>query len=360
MDYKPYLPVLKWRQGEYQALMRLKSSVKSSIRPLFVIPPIEFDFETQMPKKTAQAHIEPLVKRLEDKWGDGIASMDLHVSLHTSTMQSGELVPEYVYRLLKQSKTNIKPVITLHDEPEYIRIIMDYCRAKACGLDIRIKFEELADAENMALLPKLIIENNLNMAGIEIIIDFGSKSEYEPFERIGTLLAVLISKIDSFSSYKSIYLVGTALDFSSVPTNSLVTQPRADWKFYRRFYKENFERISNLGFGDFSIEPPEFAPALDMRVIKPAARIIYSTEELWVINKGSAFRDNPKQMHSMCHDFVCKSGFYVGSSLSEGDLKIHECAYYLCSNGSLTTWKEVGTSHHISFVVHQLASLHGQ
>jgi hypothetical protein len=357
MDYKPYLPVLKWRQGEYQALMRLNSSVKSSIRPLFVIPPIEFDFETQMPKKTAQAHIEPLVKRLEDKWGNGIASMDLHQSLHTSTMQSGELVPEYVYRLLNQSKTNIKPVITLHDEVAYISIVMDYCRSKACGLDIRIKFEELADAEHMALLPKLIIENKLNMAGIELIIDFGSKSEYEPYERIGTLL---ISKIDSFESYKSIYLVGTSLDFSAVTTNSLVTQSRADWKFYSRFYKDNFEVITNLGFGDFSIEPPEFAPNLDMRLIKPAARIIYSTEELWVIYKGSAFRDNPKQMHSMCYNFIYKSGFYIEKSFSIGDLKIHECAHNLCSNGNMTTWKEVGTSHHISFVVHQLASLHGK
>ena len=46
-----YVPVLKWRQGEYQTLHRLSDSIKDSITPLVNIPPIEWDFEEKRMKK---------------------------------------------------------------------------------------------------------------------------------------------------------------------------------------------------------------------------------------------------------------------------------------------------------------------
>ena len=358
MEYKPYLPILKWRLGEYQALSRLHPSIKSSIYPLFVVPPIEYDFETSSPKKTAEEHIKPLVKRLEEKWGEGPASIELHETLHSELMDSGVSVPEHVFNKLLSSSTNIQPVLRLNFDSTYISNLIGYCKNKKCGTTIRIKFEDLADSDLMNGLEDLIHDNKLDRAKIDLVIDFDSKCEYIPYTRIETLTNMLISNIGSFNTYRSIYLAGTTLDFSSVSKDTLVTQPREYWKFYKRFYIENCDSIPNLGYGDFAIEPPEFAPSLDMRVIKPAARIIYSIDEYWAISKGSAFRDNPAQMYDMCHDFVYKSGYYMSKSLSNGDMKIYECANKKCSNGSLTTWKEAGTSHHISFVVQQLATFH--
>ena len=37
--YRKYLPMLKWRQGEYQALLRLDKKIKKNLYPLFIIPP---------------------------------------------------------------------------------------------------------------------------------------------------------------------------------------------------------------------------------------------------------------------------------------------------------------------------------
>ena len=42
-----YTPVLKWKQGEYQALLRLSDEAKSAVLPLIDIPPIGWDFEKQ-------------------------------------------------------------------------------------------------------------------------------------------------------------------------------------------------------------------------------------------------------------------------------------------------------------------------
>ena len=56
-----YVPSLRWRQAEYQALLRLDESIKDRIVPLITIPPIEFDFEAGIPKKTMHEHVHPFV-----------------------------------------------------------------------------------------------------------------------------------------------------------------------------------------------------------------------------------------------------------------------------------------------------------
>ena len=80
MIVKPgdYVPSLRWRTGEYQALFRLNDSAKRRIVPFIVIPEIEFDFEEWKDKKTVQEHVEPFPKRYKDKWGARQAWIDVH------------------------------------------------------------------------------------------------------------------------------------------------------------------------------------------------------------------------------------------------------------------------------------------
>ena len=64
-----YVPALRWRQAEYQALFRLKEPVKRRVVPLLTIPPVEFDFEVGELKKTVHEHVQPFVPRYLKKWG---------------------------------------------------------------------------------------------------------------------------------------------------------------------------------------------------------------------------------------------------------------------------------------------------
>ena len=59
---RAYTPSLKWRQAEYQALLRLGEAIKDRIVPSITIPPIEFDFEAGIPKNTVHEHVCPLPK----------------------------------------------------------------------------------------------------------------------------------------------------------------------------------------------------------------------------------------------------------------------------------------------------------
>ena len=65
-----YVPILKWRQGEYQALLRLNDPVKDRIVPLIEVTPPDFDFETRTPTKTLDEHLVPrLGHELVERFG---------------------------------------------------------------------------------------------------------------------------------------------------------------------------------------------------------------------------------------------------------------------------------------------------
>jgi len=48
---KPYVPLLRWRQGEYEALFRLGGPQKDAILPLIEILKPDYDFEQRKPKR---------------------------------------------------------------------------------------------------------------------------------------------------------------------------------------------------------------------------------------------------------------------------------------------------------------------
>ncbi len=352
------MPVLKWRMGEYQALFRLRSEIKNSIYPLFIIPPIEYDFEMQRQKKTAHEHISPFCSKLSIKWGDKKAILDIHESLHLESMDNGDSVYEFVFNEIKNKNLNIKPLICLRYSDDFISGALSYSKDVGCGFAFRIDFDDLVDIDSLDEINKIINNSGVHKSNIDIIIDFNKDTNYQPINDVCDVFYELISELDSFNEYSSIYIVGTALDFSAVTPRTQVIQHRDDWDFYKKFYASKSTIIKNIGFGDYGIETPDFAPSIDMRKIKPAARLIYSIEKGWLIIKGGAFRDNPSQMHELCDGLVNNSGVFMGEAFSNGDKKIYNCANKSCNPGNMTTWKEASTSHHISFVVTQLASFH--
>ena len=59
-----YVPVLKWRQCEYQSLLKLTATIKEWVTPLFEIPTEQWDFENGAPAKSLDEHLAKFGKRL--------------------------------------------------------------------------------------------------------------------------------------------------------------------------------------------------------------------------------------------------------------------------------------------------------
>jgi hypothetical protein len=113
--------------------------------------------------------------------------------------------------------------------------------------------------------------------------------------------------------------------------------------------------VRRPNFGDYTIVHPEFTP-VDMRKIKSAGKLVYTTRGAWEVRKGGAFRDNPGQMHDHCESII-SSGKFSGAHYSSGDDYIAKCAARTSGPSSQTRWKFVAINHHITHVLDDLATL---
>ena len=138
-----YVPFLKWRQSEYQALFKLKKEIKDLITPYIIMPPIEYDFEEKRLKKTIQEHIEPMPKRLKDKWGSRLALLDFHDSIEQGIMDNGENVIKYVYTKSLAMGCKLIPVISFEKSKWYLTEIKSIISTQNCGLALRLFLEDL-------------------------------------------------------------------------------------------------------------------------------------------------------------------------------------------------------------------------
>ncbi len=97
----PYVPCLRWKQGEYQALKHLSAGARQSILPLIEVAEIGFDFEKQKQSKTIDEHLSPFAQRVSEKWGRDECLVDLRLVGASNRMLKGEDALTFVFDDLK-------------------------------------------------------------------------------------------------------------------------------------------------------------------------------------------------------------------------------------------------------------------
>jgi Beta protein len=354
-----YVPVLKWRQAEYQALFRLSDAAKERVAPLVVIPPIEFDFETWAPKKTVQNHVEPFAKRYSTKWKSRPAWVDIDPTIQSSIMDSGLDVTTHVFDELRTHKANAVPVASLDHSVQVATAIAGVIAKDHKGVALRVRMEHLMRPDFSARVATLLSFLKVHISQTDLIIDLGSPA-YEPYPAFAGALTAALASISGLHDYRNFVVTGTAYPESLKD----ITPPggdleRHDWKFYQALLSALPPTMRTPNFGDYTVVNPTFV-AIDMRMIKPAGKIIYTNKNQWTVKKGGAFRNNEAQMHTHC-DSLVKSGNFRGGTFSDGDKYIEQCAVKAVGYGpsNQTRWKEIAISHHTMHVLEDLAKLGG-
>lgn len=353
-DNRHYSPCLRWKQGEYQAVLRLKKSSKNAITPLIEIPEIGWDFETKSLKHTIDEHLSPMAKRIRNKWGKDHCFVDLKI-LDPSMRMATLIHPlEYIFEQLRTLQCKAIPVTSLDSDFAYNQAVKSTNTTDGLGICLRIA---LADAAGKGF--KLGIDNLLNSLGAkpkecDLILDIGSPN-FEPIEGFSKLLQITISKIPHLYNWRTFTILGGSFPSTVAEIRGrLSTVTRSEWILYKDLSKQlNHTGTRIPRFGDYTISHPGVTQ-LDMRLVKPASKLIYTINDAFYVRKGPNVRDNGfTQYRTFCRDLI-KSPLYLGDKFSSGDNYIHGCANNTETTGNLTTWKWVGTNHHIE---KQLADL---
>ncbi len=353
-----YSPAVRWRMGEYQAIFRLPEPAKARLRPLIIVPSMEYDFETGEPECSFHDHATKFVKRYTAKWKSRPAWIDVDASLYPEKIGKKSFM-KFLFEGLIANKGNVIPVIS----PDYdVPVIGDLTEAASFsgqGICVRLRLENLMHPQASGKLQKMLNAAGVATGDTDLLIDLGNPI-YEPYNVFAKGLLAALTKITDLDKFRSFTILGTAFPESmagQIPNGAIV---RHDWLFYKAFVKSLPSGFRRPAFGDYTTVNPAFKADFDMRKIKPAGKVVYTTSDAWLVEKGGAFRDNPKQMHGHCKRIV-ESGKFQGPGYSGGDDYISRCANQEAGAGpsNLSKWKEVGISHHIMQTLEDVSKFDG-
>ena len=348
-----YVPALRWRQAEYQALHLLSDTVKDLIVPLITIPPIEFDFESGVHRKSIQQHVERFPSRYKQKWTTRAAWITADKTLLSGHMETGEHVLTYVFNGVRG--TLAIPALPLGASVNARTAVKKAVATDHHGLGIVVRLEDLMGGTAQSQVDALMSEMGVMMPEVDILLDMNGPN-YEPYQDFGKAFSFALDHFGNTSMFRNFVLVGTAMpdSLAHVPMGSTEIV-RHDWRFYQTLMQQLPPTTRRPIFGDHTIVHPGFT-ATNPRMLNPSAKLIYTTSDVWAIRKGSSFRAEPGQMQGHCERVVADPAFeFRGHGFSQGDTYIARCAAGVEGPGNLTRWKEVGINHHITTVVAQLA-----
>jgi Beta protein len=348
-----YVPALRWRQGEYQALERLSAAAKERVVPYITIPEVEFDFEMGQPKRTVQAHVHPFAARFNAKWGKRPAWVGVHPSLSGMPMDDGRDIFTNVFDALRAAQANVIPSVPLDASPLMVGSVAAILATDGRGAAVAVRIEDLMKHDARTRIDTLAATLGLPTGEIDLVIDLGAPN-FEPYDAFAGALIAAVRRLGDLDAFRNFVVIGTAIPQSFKDVAKGADQlPRHDWLFYQVFVGRMPTGIRRPNFGDYAIVHPEFS-AVDMRKIKSAGKLVYTTPATWEVRKGGAFRDNPGQMHDHCASIVV-SGWFRGAAFSSGDEYIAKCAARIEGHSNHSRWKFVAINHHITQVLEDLA-----
>jgi hypothetical protein len=359
-DKQQYVPVLKWRQGEYQALFNLSLAVQDWVTPLFELPAEGWDFEKEEPAKTIDDHLAKFGSRLKQKWGTRCCFVDSPFLDSFACMADGTHHLQHVFNLVRAAGANAVPVVGLGRDPSYETAVKEIFAVDKKGVCIRLTvddFEETLSAD----LTTLLEEIGVDVVDCDLVVDCAEDISSSAKTQ-AIIWKGLLGQVPTISKWRTLTVIGTAFP-PSLPSGTYRPQgtiARAEWLGYKALLANLPAEARIPTFGDYCVSHPK-TELMDPRMLDPNAKVKYTITDAWFIAMGTQIKKNGRgQYAAVCRTIVnANPPVFMGAPYSYGDKYIDDCANHGGSTGGSSTWPTVATNHHVTKVVRDVATLFG-
>ncbi|UOB55528.1 beta family protein [Burkholderia pyrrocinia] len=359
-DHNHYVPVLKWRQGEYLALSRLDPAVRDWVTPLFEVPTEAWDFEAEAPAKSLDEHLAKFGVRLKQKWDSRRCFVDSPFIDGEASVDNGTHHLAHIFDLARVAGAMPVPVLGLGRSEAYIgavRAIVDRDGRGACLRLTPDDFGVSMHAEVDALLKGIGIDEGACDLVLDCAADIATSPKMQALVWKG-----LLDELPKVADWRSITIAGTSFP-QTLP--SALFRPsgvikRHDWLGYKSLVGMLPAGVRVPTFGDYGVAHPE-TELIDPRMLDPNAKVKYTINDEWFIAMGVQVKKHGRAQYAdVCRSIVsARPPIFMGGAYSYGDKFIEDCANGDGSTGGASTWPMVGSNHHVTKVVRDVATLFG-
>ena len=352
-----YVPVLKSKDGECKSLRDLDGNVRSRITPLIEItrPGIR-DWQTRE-RYALIDHLEKTRSRIADGWPSHAPIFVDFADLDPTTPVGRTTVASWLFANLEAHEINFVPVSKLG---ETRLVYQDAVRNVVVerGVCIRITERDFDPRSIAAMFGDRAAFFGVDAGSIDVVIDVGSISD----DLVPTMVLAaqtVIAAIPDVERLRSLTLAASGFPqhLGGCRRRGVTTLARPEWTLWREFYKsrDNLRRLPQ--FGDYAVAHPTMID-FDPFKMRMSAAIRYTTETGYVVAKGHAVDagDGWEQTTELA-SWIASIPEFKGADFSWGDAYIEMRARGNARPGGPSTWRRVGTTHHVTLVADMLARL---
>ncbi|MBI2604450.1 MAG: beta family protein [Deltaproteobacteria bacterium] len=363
-NHKHYIPILKGKRGELSALMRLSDDVRERILPLLDIQRVPLVFPKNSPtgvlKCSLEEHLKQSAEKIVKALGDAPLLLDTTDIPLEARVSGQKHYFRYLLDALSAQGSNPYPVTGLDRDKEYNLAVKGFvARTKGCNVGIRLLADDIENySDTMPLLEKLLNTIGVSPKECFLILD------HKAIEGAGVDKAVetsedFICNLFSPNDWRSLTVAGSGFPqtMQGIERKSISRLRRHEFSVWSKLQKKKKDLPRQPSLGDYGITHPD-SLEFDPRKFTMGGKIRYTTENEWIIVKGTSFKTGEKglQYHSLSKELI-KMTEFLGADFSWGDEYVTKCAAKKVGPGNLEMWICIDTNHHICFVTEQLANV---
>jgi hypothetical protein len=357
-----YVAALQTKAGELRALQEASARTWAGLTPLL---------EVLGPKSPGSS---PFSRSRVDGWAKRLATA---VGSHPVFLDRLRLAPNHlaetregpvpvltaIHAAARRRGVAFVPVLQLADVAATVRQVAESAARDMRGVAFRVPVLGSVPADGRSL-PTLVKEAldavEVDVTGGDLLMDL--REIPEDAEIDAEDLTPMIDDLVAVGPWRNVVLLGTTMPKSLgggiVEAGTVGRLARKEWLLWLVLRQSGVSRLPT--YGDYAVQHPE--PPLDVTEgqlpVGMRGAIRYTHETVTVIPRAKAPRheEGREQYRQLCRVLVNQPEF-AGREYTWGDRQVADCADGSREPGWEDVWRGAGTSHHLRFVVDQLAGL---
>jgi hypothetical protein len=342
-DSYHYVPILKVKRGEKQALEAMNPGLKELMTPLLEL----VERMDKTPKEHRSTALQKLAHSLN---GYRRCFLDIRAIDGDGAASARALLSE-----AEEDGLFFTPVIGLKRPAAVIQELLAH-RSKGVALRLaRRDFEEGRVEHCLEEVEAL----NLEPSDIDLIVDLGTIADLV-LAGARRFALLFLNSVPAQEEWRTFTLSASAFPKSmgGVPSKAYALVERIEWTLW----KELRERQGRLPtYSDSAIQHPSGVEDFDFTTMTPSASIRYAVPGDWLLIKGQSTKKVPaiEQFPELALRLVEgeNASHFRGEAHCRGCAWIGAAADGEPGFGSAGVWRRIGTTHHLTTVVEEMAGL---
>lgn len=353
-----YMSTLRMKMGEMEGLSWLRGDVADCVIPNLIVPPAKERSSSSQESLFVESKAIPDVGGVLAKyWVHRPAFVDPRVLFKEyGTENAVSWLPAIFSRARNLSVIAI-PVSSLVTLETMGVAAFKAAISRGDGLKfgLSILSGDMTDPNVGTRVQAVLTGLSLRASECAVIADFTDADLSEP-SFVAPIIHGALEQLQGLGQWQMIVFQGTHYpEKNPAKPGQTFIQPRNEWHAWTKAVKFDPLTAQQMVFGDFAADSAK----IDFKAGRAQAirHCRYTTSSDWFVTRGDREGSDYEVMKDVFERIV-DSGEFSGATFSNADAYIYDVARNNSPKaGNATTWRQVNTTHHITQVVADIATV---